>query len=312
MARSPSSPPDLRAEALTATRASRRIEFKGEFSPETPGSWCELVKDIVAIANSGGGVIVVGVDDAGCPTGWDPAPLLSIDKADVVNAIAKHVGEQLDELEIAEAEKGGRRLAIVAVGTRTGSPLVFEKPGTYVDDAGHQKSAFARGTVYFRHGAKTEPALTRDLARFANAEAMRLRRELLKNVRKVSAAPKGAEIMVVSPKAGPAGTVDRFRVVDDPDAPAVARTDFDVTHPFRQTELIKTINDRAGKKIAGPYEIQCVRRVYDIDSRPEFFHRPKFGSPQYSDALVSWLITEYQRNPQFFEDAKDAIRRERT
>jgi hypothetical protein len=311
MARSPSSPRDLLAEALSATRASRRIEFKGEFSPETPGSWCELVRDIVAVANSGGGVIVVGVDDAGRPTGWDPAPLLSIDPADVVDAIAKHVGEQLDELEIAEAAKDGRRLAIVVVGARTGSPLVFEKPGTYTDENGHQKTVFDRGTVSFRHGAKTEPALTRDLARFANAEAMRLRRELVKNVRKISTAPKGAEIIVVSPKTGPAATVDRFRVVDDPDAPAVARTDFDVTHPFRQTELIKTINDRAGKKIAGPYEIQCVRRVYDIDSRPEFFHRPKFGSPQYSDALVSWLITEYQRNPQFFEDAKDAIRRER-
>src|SRR3989442_1347094 len=166
MARSPSSPRDLVAEALAAKRASRRIEFKGEFSPETPGSWCELVKDIVAIANSGGGVIVVGVDDAGCPTGWDPAPLLSLDPAEVVNAIAQHVGEQLDELEIAEAEKGGRRLAIVAVGTRTGSPLVFEKPGTYIDEAGHQKTAFDRGTVYFRHGAKTELARTRDLARF--------------------------------------------------------------------------------------------------------------------------------------------------
>ena len=256
-------------------------------------------------------MIVVGVDDAGRPTGWDPAPLLGIGPAEIVDAIAANVGERFDELEIAEAEKGARKLAIVAVGPRSGSPLVFEKAGTYVDENRQQKTVFDRGTVYFRHGAKSEPALTRDLARFANAEAARFRRELVKNVRKLSAAPRGAEIIVVSPKTGPAATVDRFRVVDDPDAPAVARTDFDVTHPFRQTELIKTINDRAGKKIAGPYEIQCVRRVYDIDSRPEFFHRPKFGSPQYSDALVSWLITEYQRNPQFFEDAKDAIRRER-
>src|SRR5258707_670447 len=142
MVRSPSSPRDLLAEALAATRASRRIEFIGAFSPETPGSWCELVKDIVAIANSGGGVIVVGVDDAGEPTGWDPTPLLSVDPADVVNRIAKQVGEQFDELEISEAEKGGRRLAIVAVGTRTGSPLVFEKPGIYTDEAGHQKTVF--------------------------------------------------------------------------------------------------------------------------------------------------------------------------
>ena len=225
-----------------------------------------------------------------------------------VSSIAKYVGEQFEELEISEAMKAGQTVATITVGMRAGSPLVFEKPGTYVDDDGNPKTAFDRGTVYFRHGAKSEPALARDLARFANAEAARLRRELVKNVRKISNAPRGSEIIVATPKSGPAGTVDRFRVVDDPNAPAVARTDFDVTHPFRQKELLKTINDRAGEKIAGPYEIQCVRRVYDIDNRPEFFHRPKFGSPQYSDAFVSWLITEYQRDRQFFENAKTADR----
>jgi hypothetical protein len=296
------------ARALLAQRASRRIAFKQEFSGEAPGAWCDLIRDIVAIANSGGGVIVVGLDKVGNPTGWDPAAFLAVDPADVVSSIEKYVGEQFDEFEISAAQKAGVNVAAIVVAPRTGSPLVFEKPGTYVDDHGNHETAFARGTVYFRHGAKSEPALARDLASFANTELGRLRRELLKNVRKLSNAPRGSEIVVVSPKGGPATTVDRFRVVDDPSAPAVARTDFDVTHPFRQKELVATINDRAGTRIAGPYEIQCVRRVYDIGSRPEFFHRPKFGSPQYSDAFVSWLITEYQRDPQFFENAKRADR----
>ncbi len=295
-------------EALAAQRGSKRVEFEPAFSPESPGAWCELIKDIVAIANSGGGVIVVGLDNDGKPSGWNPAELLAVDRADVVNEIAKHVGEQFDDFEIAEAKKDSTTVATIAVGMRTGSPLVFEKPGTYGDDHGNHKTAFARGTVYFRHGAKSEPALARDLARFANAEIGRVRRDLVKNVRKASNAPRGSEVIVVTPKSGPAGTVDRFRVVDDPSAPAVARTDFDVTHPFRQKELVNTINDRLGERIAGPYEIQCVRRAYNIDSRPEFFHRPKFGSPQYSDAFVSWLITEYQRDPQFFENAKIAGR----
>ena len=79
MAGMPSGLQRLLAEALEASRESKRIELKGEFSSEVPGAWCELVKDIVAIANSGGGVIVVGLDDRGIPTGWDPAALLEID-----------------------------------------------------------------------------------------------------------------------------------------------------------------------------------------------------------------------------------------
>jgi hypothetical protein len=49
-----------------------------------------------------------------------------------------------------------------------------------------------------------------------------------------------------------------------------------------------------------------VRRVHAIseDTRPEFVHVPKFGSPQYSDAFVEWLVAERQRYPRFFEKAK--------
>jgi hypothetical protein len=44
--------------------------------------------------------------------------------------------------------------------------------------------------------------------------------------------------------------------------------------------------------------------VHHIDDHPEFFHQPKFGSPQYSEAYVEWLLSELAKDPQFFEDAK--------
>jgi Schlafen, AlbA_2 len=313
MARTPALPADLVDVALQATRASRRIGFKREFSPETPGSWCELIKDVVAIANSGGGVILVGLNDDGAPTGWDPTEFLRVAPAVLTDRTSVYVGERWDDIEIAPARKGGRNIVRIVIGARTGYPLVFEKPGTYEDaPADRQRTAFERGTVYVRHGAKSEPGLARDLSRFAASEANRLRRELLRNMRKASSAPPGSEVIVVAPHTGPAGSVERFRIVDDPNALAVARTDFDVTHPYRQKELINTINDRVGAKIVGPYEIQCVRRVYGIDNRPEFAHEPKFGTRQYSDAFVSWLVTEYQRDAQFFAKAKaaDADRRD--
>jgi hypothetical protein len=33
-------------------------------------------------------------------------------------------------------------------------------------------------------------------------------------------------------------------------------------------------------------------------------HVPKFGSPQYSDAFVDWLLAEDERDPEFFAKAK--------
>jgi hypothetical protein len=222
------------------------------------------------MANAGGGVIVVG-----------RAP----PAAEIIGALATHLGEPWEGVDVVD----GRAIVVAA---RTASPLIFD----------------ATGVVYFRHGARTAPATAKDMARFAAREATRLRRELVDNVRKVARAPRGAEVIVVTPHAGPAEPFDRFRVVDDPDAPAVARTDFDVTHPYRQKELINAVNARIGETVVGPYEILCVRRVHGVDEREDFFHRPKFGSPQYSDALVAWLVDQIRGDPEFLPAAKAAYR----
>jgi hypothetical protein len=281
VARKPARRADLVTAALQADRPTRWLAFR----TFDPGTQYELVRDVVAIANSGGGVIVVA--------GSEPVGL--------ADAVSNFVGEQWDDLEIVDAVKDGTKVAIVLIGARGSHPLIFEK----------QSAAFGRGTVYFRHGSRSEPATARDLARFATAESARHRKHLLQNLRKLGAAPDESEVIVVTPTAGPAGTVDRFRVVDDPGAPAVARTDFDVTHPYRQKELVNTLNDRFGAQIVGPYEILSVRRVYAIDDRPEFFHRPKFGSPQYSEAFVAWITNEYQTDADFFVNAKEAYKASR-
>ena len=60
--------PSLIDKALAAKRESKHIEFKEGFDPASGHDWCESIKDIVAIANSGGGVLIFGLttirDDA--------------------------------------------------------------------------------------------------------------------------------------------------------------------------------------------------------------------------------------------------------
>ncbi len=74
-------------KALTATRESRPIEFKEEFDVRSTRDWCEILKDIVAMANTGGGVILVGLDNKGEPVGSDVRALLDLDSADLANKI---------------------------------------------------------------------------------------------------------------------------------------------------------------------------------------------------------------------------------
>ena len=100
------------------------------------------------------------------------------------------------------------------------------------------------------------------------------------------------------------------RLVDDPEAPVYGRLNPDDTHPHRQKEVAKKVSERlAGKRGVSPFEIQCVRKAHKIDeTKPQYFHRSKFTSPQYSDAFVDWIVREFDKDYEFFDKARAACR----
>jgi hypothetical protein len=103
--------PDLVSSALAATRESRRIEFKQSFDPASAGEWCELIKDIVALANSGGGIIVFGLDSRGTPTTTPVKSVLAVDPADLTNRMFRYTGCADFDIEIRQLQKAGISLA---------------------------------------------------------------------------------------------------------------------------------------------------------------------------------------------------------
>ena len=217
--------PDLIQRALAAKRESKYIEFKDSFDPNSPAEWCEIVKDVVAIANSGGGVIVFGLDSSGAPTGASLDALVGIDPADFGNKIAKYIGPVQLEFEVRELAKQNRKLQALVI-QAVSIPVIFQKPGTYDAGAGKQKTAFSMGTVYFRHGAKSEPGNSDDIRTVIERQLEFIRKSWIKGVRKVVQAPEGSQIITVRPS-GNAGstTISPFlRAVKDPTATPVLLT----------------------------------------------------------------------------------------
>jgi predicted HTH transcriptional regulator len=68
-------------KAVEAKRESKHLDFKASFDSDSAQDWCEVTKDIVAMANSGGGLIVVGVSDNGRNSGADVSSFASVDPA---------------------------------------------------------------------------------------------------------------------------------------------------------------------------------------------------------------------------------------
>ena len=185
-------------KALLATRESKRVEFKEGFDPALPGAWCEVLKDIVSIANSGGGVIIFGLSSRGVPTGNPVANILAIDPATVTDKIHSYTEVQFSDFEIREAKKARKALAVIVIGAAR-VPMVFTSPGTYPTEDGKQKTAFGKGTVYFRHGAKSEPATSDDLRAIIERRLKEVRREWIGGVRKVIQAPAGSRVALLPP-----------------------------------------------------------------------------------------------------------------
>ena len=270
--------------AERATRSSKRVAL------HLAVDYVELVRDIAAMANSGGGVIVLD-------------GIAGVDEELLHEQLSRHAEPEFEGFAV-EALSRDRRpsTAVVVEGVRN-APLVFTRTGRVGDD----HVAFVQGGLYFRHGARSEPATGGDVRDFIRRQLEATRTQWLANIRQVMHAPDGAEVAVVeTAERDEEGRPTLIRLTTDPHAPLYGQVDPDQSHPYRQKEVIREVNARLGEGAVNAFDVLSVRRVHAIseETRPEFVHVPKFGSPQYSDAFVEWLVAERERDPRFFEQAK--------
>lgn len=290
-------------EALSATRETRSVEFKEGFDPADRRSLCETLKDILALANSGGGVMVIGVDNTGRPVGGDIKPLIDTDPADLTNKIAGYTGRDFEALVVRSHSKGGKLVATIEVGAAK-TPLVPIRPGTYEKEPGRQSTAFSVGVVYVRHGAKSEPATSNDLERIIERRLREIRSFWLSGVRRVVSAPQDAVVTVTSRPVRIADAPEAVpvRVTTDPDVPVVGLADPDKTHPYRLKELLASVNARLktlGAK-ANQYDIRAALAVQGWEQDLSCTWKPEYGPRKYSENFAEWLIKQVAKDKVFF------------
>ncbi|MGI5818235.1 MAG: helix-turn-helix domain-containing protein [Armatimonadota bacterium] len=263
---------DQTASLFSGREESAELDFKESFDPGETGDWCELIKDIVAMANSGGGTIVVGVCDDGTPSQADVTPLLTVDPAQVTDKLSKYTSTQVIQCGIRPDTMGGFDLAVLRV-AEVHVPVPFTSPGEYPSSNPKKpKRAFAEGTVYFRHGAKSEPALPEDLRSFAERILKQQRHEILQNLQTIVHAPAGAKLQL----AGPDDEADiSARVLDEDEVPTganiIARVnkldDFPFT--FRDVEGLTGIKSNpltAVMRELGVYDDEDLSQAVDYRS----------------------------------------------
>lgn len=298
------------AKIEEAEKESAELDFKAEFDTTFPQNWCELIKDIVAMANSGGGLVVFGVNDDGTSATGDLKKVQALDPATVVDKIEKYTDQHFVNFSFCNGFRCGAPVVVLVVSS-VSIPIVFTAPGTYEVGGGKQKTAFSKGTVYFRHGAKSEPGTSDDLRAALTRELNRIRSSWLDGITKVVTAPVGATISVLPGEVQLSGAegATGVRLVNDEGAPAFKAFRTDLLYPYRQKELVARVNALlAGPKISG-HDVYCVRKAHGIDAQPNFFYKPQFSSPQYSEAFAEWVAGQYRDDADFFLKAREACKK---
>ena len=296
-------------KCLNAKRESKAVEFKEQFLPTDPRQALEVLKDIVAIANSGGGVLAIGINNTGESSGFDVKPVLDYDHAKYCDIVKKYTMQNFADFEVVEAKKSGQSVALFLINPPD-SPLVFEKPGTYAVDVKHQQTVFAQGTIYFRHGAKSESGTTDDVRKFIEKRVREMHDQLVKGLRKVSEAPRGSQLLVVPRGAraiGPAGAV-AVRLTTNPDAQGILVTDRHEIFPYRQKDVIAKLKEvlPAGS-VPNTYDLQAINKVYKIADQENLSWQPPFLSRLYSDAFVEWIIDKLSNQKHFLQDTRGRL-----
>jgi hypothetical protein len=294
-----------------ATTETSSIDFKEEFNPHEARDWCEVIKDLVAMANSGGGAIIFGVTDDGEPHPVELGRILELDPAKITDKIHKYTEQQFSGFVLEAGKRWGEDVVVLRVAPSR-IPIVFTAPGQYnpPENSSKQKSAFAQGTIYFRHGSKSETGNSEDLRQSIERELERVREFWINGIQKVVKADPTSSIQIVAPDVtlrDSSGAAE-IRFTDDESAPKFKLLNTDDLFPYRQTEFLRELTNSVGEGVCTKHGFQLARREFKIDDDSNYSSKSKYGSRQYSKPLLHFLVGEFTKDPLFFQKLKDKSR----
>src|SRR5579862_2122655 len=132
----PRQPRTVVDRAIAAKRERASIDFKERFDPQETSEWVELIKDFVAMANSGGGLVLIGVCNDGQPSNENIQAVLDLDPAKITDKIERYTHVHFADFEVSEVSRDGSRVAVIEIGPTTDAPIAFTQEGSYPDPTG--------------------------------------------------------------------------------------------------------------------------------------------------------------------------------
>lgn len=286
------------------------VEFKSAFDTNDRRLWPQLIRSVIAMHNSGGGVIVFGLGSDGEPAGTDVCAVLKCDPIQISEKVKHYTDRPLPNVLVESFSKGSANYPGWIIPSAS-VPLPFSRHGDVHNGKEKPEKLFHPGQVYVRRGPSSVPADAEDFAQIVSRIRSLERQEFAAQIGKFAVVPPGHTIQVLAPGAvvsssAPAGAV---RITDDPSAPAAIVVDKFKTHPHRQRELVQRLATRIPGCRANGHDITCIRKLYasEIEAKG-FIYNPPHSSPHYSDDFAEWIVGRIGSDPAFLDKTRAALK----
>lgn len=157
----------------------------------------KLIREIVALANSGGGRILIGVGSDGSEPGLSPDLAAKLDHAAIDEAVDGFIAPDRLPIRVStRATNHGNRVAEIDVPPASAPPLVLGKPGE-VERNGEKRAVFVEHTVPVRRGSRIRSAGRNDYRRWTAEAVAESRSRILNQLAMVVEAPANSRVRII-------------------------------------------------------------------------------------------------------------------
>lgn len=173
------------------------LDFKESFEDSTK-HWLNLIKDIVAASNSGGSLLIFGINNNNIIKGCERKIEKLFDPSKIQDKLKRYIYS--NEIQVECTRLGYQGHDIYGLRIRpTGNLIIFDKSGQY-EDNGKPKIVFREGVFYVRSNSESRPASQVELNEIVENMTLQRVKDLLAKIEKVAYAPQGSAISIVPPE----------------------------------------------------------------------------------------------------------------
>lgn len=225
------------AYLLSYHEEDERVDFKKTFD-ESDREWLEITKDVISFANSYGGYLVFGIEDASYKRiglSQDLTKVLT-NTNNILQKVNRFIEPQISLLRTKEFKDGGLTFTVWCIPETVGKTHIVSHNGSFKHPSGQAKIILQKGTIWVRRSAGNHLADSSDLEDIFTRRNERFRDSLMSKIARVVHASPETEVFILEPDlTGSDGK--RFTIVDAPDALEVKGLNFSVAPTTDEQEL---------------------------------------------------------------------------